>query len=173
MSTDGTHDIHGATHVLRYERHLAHPVDRVWRALTEPGELRGWLADADIEPRPGGHVELRWLNTDDQGNTAVARGTVARFEPPRVVEYDTDIHGRLRWELAPEGDGETRLTLTVEHDTLPAEYVTKVRAGWHIHLDHLADALAGHPVDWARWDDEHRPRWTEIEARYAAQQSVA
>ena len=107
MSTDGTHEIRGGTHVLRYERHLAHPVDRVWRALTEPGELRGWLADADIEPRPGGHVELRWLNTDDQGNTAVARGTVARFEPPRVVEYDTDIHGRLRWELAPEGDGET------------------------------------------------------------------
>jgi uncharacterized protein YndB with AHSA1/START domain len=174
MSSEyGTLEIRDGVKVLRYERRLRHPVDRVWRALTEPAELRGWLAEADLDPRPGGEVELRWLNTDDEGNRAVARGTVARWEPPRVVELDTDIHGRLRWELEPEGDGATRLTLTVEHPSLPDEYVTKVRAGWHIHLEHLAAALDGDPVDWERWNDEHRPRWTEIEARYAAQQTTA
>ena len=151
----GTLEIHDGVKVLRYERRLRHPVDRVWRALTEPAELRGWLADADLDPAPGGRVELRWLNTDDEGNRAVARGTVAR------------------WELEPEGDGATRLTLTVEHGTLPDEYVTKVRAGWHIHLEHLEAALDGEPVDWERWNEEHLPRWKEIEARYSAQQTIA
>lgn len=170
---DGTLEIHDGVKVLRYHRTLRHPVERVWRALTEPGELRGWLAEADLDPRPGGEVELRWLNSDDEGNRAVARGTVARWEPPRVVELATDIHGRLRWELEPDGDAATRLTLTVEHPALPDDYVTKVRAGWHIHLDHLAAALDGHPVDWSRWNTEHLPHWEEIEARYAAQQTTA
>jgi len=169
----GTLEIRDGTAVLRYERRLAHPVARVWRALTEPGELRGWLAEADLEPAPGGAVSLRWLNTDDQGNVAVARGSVARWEPPHVLELDTDIHGRLRWELAPDGAAGTRLTFTVEHPALPAEHVTKVRAGWHIHLEHLAAALAGEPVDWARWDADHLPRWRQIEARYAAQHTTA
>jgi uncharacterized protein YndB with AHSA1/START domain len=172
-SDDGTLQIRDGVTVLRYERRLSHAVDRVWRALTDPEQLRGWLAEADLEPERGGRVELRWLNTDEEGNSAVARGTVARWEPPRVLELDTDIHGRLRWELAPDGDGATRLTFTVEHATLPAEYVTKVRAGWHIHLDHLAAALDGRPVDWSRWNEEHLPRWKGIEARYAAQQTAA
>jgi uncharacterized protein YndB with AHSA1/START domain len=171
-SDDGTLEIRDGVKVLRYERRLRHPVDRVWRALTEPDELRGWLAEADLDPRAGGEVELRWLNTDEEGSRAVARGTVARWEPPRVVELDTDIHGRLRWELEPDGDGATRLTFTVEHATLPDEYVTKVRAGWHIHLEHLEAALNGHRVDWDRWDEEHLPRWKEIEARYAAEQTT-
>ncbi|MEA2587510.1 MAG: hypothetical protein QOH66_437, partial [Actinomycetota bacterium] len=28
---------------LRFERHLAHPVEKVWRALTEPEQLRSWF----------------------------------------------------------------------------------------------------------------------------------
>ena len=41
-------------------------------------------------------------------------------------------------------------------------------AGWHVHLDHLEDALAGRAVDWARWDEEHRPAWQAHHDRYAA-----
>jgi uncharacterized protein YndB with AHSA1/START domain len=166
---DGTLEIRGDTKVLRYERRLPHPVARVWRALTDPGELRGWLAEAELDPVPGGRVELRWLNTDDEGNAAVARGNVARWEPPRVLQLDTDIHGRLRFELEPDGEDATRLTFTVEHDALPDEYVVRVRAGWHIHLEHLAGALAGRPVDWPRWGEEHRPRWNEIARHYEAE----
>jgi hypothetical protein len=61
----------------------------------------------------------------------------------------------------------TLLTLTV---TRPAgdEYLALVAAGWHVHLDHLADALAGRPVDWPAWDEQHRPRWQELYERYEA-----
>lgn len=39
---------------LRFERHLAHPVPRVWRAVTEPRELERWFpAAAEWKPEAG------------------------------------------------------------------------------------------------------------------------
>ena len=163
---DGTLETGDGRHVMRYGRRLAHPIDRVWAALTEPSELRGWLADADIELVAGGRVQLRWLNTDDEGNSAVADGTVSALDPPRLFELDTDPHGILRWELR-EADGGTALTLTVSVPA-PKAGVDLARAGWHIHLEHLADALDGRPVDWPAWAAEHRPRFAEIHAAYSA-----
>jgi uncharacterized protein YndB with AHSA1/START domain len=163
---DGTLETRDGRHVMRFERRLAHPVQRVWSALTEPDELRAWLADADIELVRGGAVQLRWLNTDDEGNRAVMNGTITALEPPRLLEIESDIHGLLRWELASE-DRATRLVFTVSVPA-PNDAVTLVRAGWHIHLEHLADALDGRPVDWPRWDADHRPRWQELHDAYAA-----
>jgi uncharacterized protein YndB with AHSA1/START domain len=166
---DGTLETRAGRHVLRYERRLAHPIERVWAALTHPGELRGWLADADIDLVAGGRVQLRWLNTDDEGNGAVADGTVTALDPPRLLELDTEPHGVLRWELR-EADGGTALTLIVSVPA-PNAGIELARAGWHIHLEHLADALAGRPVDWPAWSAEHRPRWQQIHAAYAASEA--
>jgi uncharacterized protein YndB with AHSA1/START domain len=169
--SDGTVEPRDGRRVLRFERRLAHPVERVWAALTEPAELVGWLAEAEVDLVEGGRVELHWLNSDEEGNRAVSHGTITRLEPPRLLEYDSDIHGLLRWELQEDGDG-CRLRLT---NTTPApdEHLTKVLAGWHIHLDHLADALSGHPVDWSAWTPDYRARgtgasWAEHYERYAA-----
>lgn len=163
---DGTLETRDGRHVMRYERRLAHSIERVWAAITEPGELRGWLADADIELVEGGLVELRWLNTDDEGNSAVANGRVSAVDPPRLLELDTEPHGVLRWELRADGDA-TALTLTVSVPA-PNAGVDMARSGWHIHLEHLADALDGRPVDWPAWSPEHRARFDEIHAAYAA-----
>ena len=164
--TDGTIETRpDGTHVLRYERRLRHPIDRVWAAITDPAEIEAWLARARVDLAEGGRVRLEWLNTDDDGNTAVADGRITRLEPPRLLEYDTDIHGVLRWELDPEADDATRLTLTVAA-RLPDEYVTKVRSGWHVHLDFLEDWLDDATrVDWPRWP---RDRWAAINERYEA-----
>jgi uncharacterized protein YndB with AHSA1/START domain len=165
---DGTVETREGGRVLRFERRLEHPVERVWAALTEPAEMQGWLAEADIDLVLGGRVELRWLNTDDEGNRAIATGTVTALEPPRLLEYDTDIHGLMRFELQEEGDA-CRLTFF----TAPADpaFTTMALAGWHIHLDHLADALAGRPVDWPSWSRDHRPHWGVLHARYEARES--
>jgi uncharacterized protein YndB with AHSA1/START domain len=163
---DGTLETHGGRHVMRYERRLDHPIERVWAALTEPSELRGWLADADLELVEAGRVQLRWLNTDDAGDSAVADGTVTALDPPRLLELDTDPHGILRWELR-RADGGTALTFTVSVPA-PNGGVDLARAGWHIHLEHLADALDGRPVDWPAWSAQHRPRWEEIHRSYSA-----
>jgi uncharacterized protein YndB with AHSA1/START domain len=145
-------------YVLRYERQLSHPVEQVWEALTDPDQVEQWWARADVELAEGGRARFEWLNGD-----AVAEGRVTRLEPPRTIEFDTDIHGRLLWELEPEGAG-TRLTLTVTA-ALPDEHLASVRAGWHVHLDFLEDALDGRPVDWPNWPKD---RWEKHNAVYEA-----
>jgi uncharacterized protein YndB with AHSA1/START domain len=56
----GTIEEAGDKYVLRYERYLDHPVERVWAALTEPDQLAGWLAAADeLELAEGGRIALR------------------------------------------------------------------------------------------------------------------
>ena len=164
--TDGTLERHGDRQVLRFERRLDHPVDRVWRALTEPGEIAEWLALAELDLTEGGRVVLSWQNTHPDGNSAVARGTVTALDPPRLVEFDTDIHGRLRWELEPDGEG-TALTFTADAQ-LPPDWELEVLAGWHIHLDHLEAVLDGGTIDWPNWSRDHMPEWERIRERYAA-----
>src|SRR5215210_3082354 len=162
--TDGTLERRDGHQVIRFERRLAHPVERVWRAITEPDEIAAWLALADIELEEGGRVVLTWQNTDEEGNTAIARGTVSALDPPRLLELDSDIHGVMRWELRPDGDA-TALTFTSTL-ALPDEYRSKVLAGWHSHLDFLEDALDGRPIeDWDNWPIEV---WQEHNDRYAA-----
>ncbi|HEX8073920.1 MAG TPA: SRPBCC domain-containing protein [Thermoleophilaceae bacterium] len=34
---------------LRFERRLPHSVERVWRAITEPEELKAWFPDTIVE----------------------------------------------------------------------------------------------------------------------------
>lgn len=152
-------------HRLRFERRLAHPVERVWAALTEPRQLAAWLAEADIELVEGGRAELRWQNTDQNGNSTVAHGTIARLEPPRLLEIATDVHGRLCWQLRPDGAG-CALTFSATID-LPGELLPVVLAGWQLHLDHLAGALDGHAVNWSSWRDDYWGRWEELRAAYA------
>lgn len=169
--TDGTLERRGDHQVIRFERRLDHPVERVWRALTEPAEIAAWLALAELELTEGGRVVLTWQNTDEEGNTAVARGTVSALDPPRLLEFDTDIHGTLRWELEPAGDG-TVLTFTAEAQ-LPDEYELEVLAGWHIHLDHLAQVLDGGNIDWPNWSRDHMPAFKRIRAGYEASGATA
>jgi uncharacterized protein YndB with AHSA1/START domain len=165
MTDQGTYETReDGTRVLRFERRLNHPIGRVWAALTEPREIEAWLARAEIDLREGGRVRLEWLNADEHGQRyehALATGTISRLDPPRLIELDTDVHGRLTWELRPEGD-RTHLTFTAAVE-LPDANLAMVLAGWHVHLDFLEDALAGERVDWPNWP---RDRWAVHNARY-------
>jgi uncharacterized protein YndB with AHSA1/START domain len=182
--TDGVVEHHEDGLVtLRFQRRLDHPVDRVWAALTEPDELAGWLAEADLELVEGGSIELRWRNEltrelveeydikgfegRDPEQGSVARGRITRLDPPRMIEYDTDAHGVMRWELEVD-DGGCLLSFssTVE---IPEEMRTQVLAGWHSHLDWLEDALAGHPIDWSSWQVDQIDHWAAHRERYEAQ----
>ena len=95
---------------LRFERHLRHPVEKVWAALTSPAQLAQWLAPGEIELTLGGRVYLAF--TDGDG---VIDGRVTAIAPPRLLEFTWtdkgDDFGFVRWELIAE-DGGTRLVLT-------------------------------------------------------------
>jgi uncharacterized protein YndB with AHSA1/START domain len=165
---DGTHETldHGR-HRVRFQRRLPHPIERVWRAISEPGEIEAWLARAEVDLEPGGRIHLEWLNTDEEGNRyegADMTGTITRLDPPRLLEYDSDAHGRMTWELRATGDG-TELTFTCVI-AISDEHVADNLSGWHVHLDFLEDWLEdGTRVDWPNWP---RGRWEVHHERYAA-----
>jgi len=149
------------TATIRFERRIGHPIERVWAALTEPGELIAWWGDADVELREDGRFDVRWLNTDAAGNAAHMHATITRLDPPRLLELEGDIHGVLRWELRPEEDGTVlRFSSTLE---LPEEFRLKVLAGWHFHLDALATALDGGSTDLVEL-----PEWEPIHDAYSS-----
>ena len=161
---DGDVETHGGSRILRFERYLPHPIERVWAAITQPEQLVTWLAAATIDLRLGGHVQLRWLNTDEHGNAAnvVMNATITQFDPPRLLEYTGDAHGTLRFELKEEASGCVLIfsnTLPLSHDRLRESL-----AGWHVHLDFLAESLEGQVVDWPHWPLD---RWARHYERYA------
>jgi len=143
------------TATIRFVRRLPHPVESVWSAITDPQEMSRWWGDCEVDLREGGAFVVRWRN-EHEGKRAVMHATITRLDPPRLLETDGDMHGVLRWELEPEGDG-TRLTFSSTHE-LPEDFRTKVLAGWHWHLDALAAALEGGQADLVElpgWQDVH------------------
>jgi uncharacterized protein YndB with AHSA1/START domain len=179
----GTIEEAGDKHVLRYERQLDHPVERVWAALTEPEQIRGWLAAAEeLELAKGGAIVLRWLNVpddlqewegkgvdmpEDHDPAAPVRGTITELDPPHLIEYETDQMGLMRWELRGEGSG-CALTFTNTIELPEGHPPEQTLAGWHIHLDHLEEALAGQEADWSNWTEKYMDRWQAIRERYAS-----
>lgn len=130
----------GGVWTLVLTRILRHSPDRVWRALTDPVQLKFWApfdADGDLA-RPGATVKLTTVGAPQP---MVAETRVSRAEAPRLLEYDWG--GRLvRWELDPVEAG-TRLVLWASIDKA---YIAMGAAGWHLCLEVLDRQLAGSPV---------------------------
>jgi uncharacterized protein YndB with AHSA1/START domain len=146
MATDaplGTVRRDGGQWVLRYERRLAHPVEKVWRAITESEHLRHWLpCDLVGERHQGATLVLPFwpAHVERYGiEDPVLHGEIRVWQPPSVFEWtwDTDV---LRWELEPDADG-TVLTLTATvaggTDGGPAG----TAAGYHVCLVNLVELL--------------------------------
>ena len=135
--------------VLRFERRLAHPPEKVWAALTDPAELRHWFPqDVEADLRPGGTMRFTFRGAE----APPFDGEVLVYDPPRVFAYrwGPDV---LRWELRADGSGCT-LTFT---DTIEAQgKAARDAAGWHVCLEALAARLDGtEPPAAGRWTQIH------------------
>jgi uncharacterized protein YndB with AHSA1/START domain len=140
---------------LHHQRVLAAPVEAVWAALTEPEQWRVWMgADAaEMDPRGGGTVALRWPDGD------YMTGEITDWDPPHVLEYtwhERDDRGRVRFELAEAAHG---TLLTFDHSGIPTSMLVGMSAGWHAHLDWLRSHVAGNDFDF-------RPRYRELRPLY-------
>lgn len=86
-----------------------HPVDRVWRALTDPEALAVWLMPNDFVPRVGHRFQFR---TDPApGFDGIVDCEVLALDPPRLLQVSWDggpVDATVTWQLAPVADG-TRL----------------------------------------------------------------
>jgi uncharacterized protein YndB with AHSA1/START domain len=161
-AADGTLDTRDdGKKVVRFERRLAHPVERVWEALTRPEELSAWWGDADVDLVEGGEFVMRWQNKTPNGEPPpVMHARITELDPPRLLETSGDRHGVLRWELEPF-DGGTLLRFSSTLD-MPEGFETRVLAGWHWHLAALARALEGERTDLVNI----QASWDPIHARY-------
>jgi uncharacterized protein YndB with AHSA1/START domain len=148
--------------VLRYERTLAHPVDVVWRALTDAGEHErwsGWRTEIDLVE--GGEL----VTTHQTGDRVVDR--ITRVDPPHVFQhtfwFDQAPQSLVTWTLHPDGDGGCRLVLTHEFADGEVPDEASNAAGWHGLLDLLAASLDGHherpgPAMWESLTERYRAR---------------
>lgn len=148
---------------LRFERLLAHPPERVWRALADPSEEAAWHpTPARFEPRVGGRVEY----VAGGHVEGMADGEVTDFEPPRLLGYtwgaDGEEANHLLFELRPHDAGSLLILVHSFEDRFKA---ARDGAGWHVCLDALASSLDGAPEPPGGDPDAPGP-WTELNASY-------
>jgi uncharacterized protein YndB with AHSA1/START domain len=160
MTAHGSYETVDGRPAVRFERRLGHPVEAVWRAVSEPAGLAHWFpARVEIEElAPGGR--LRFEHAD--GAAPPSDGEIVEVEPPRRLTF-TWGGERLRFELEPAGDG-TLLRLT--HFLSSPEQAARDAAGWHVCLDRLTDHLSGAPA--GAPDSEPTGEWREHYEAYQA-----
>ncbi len=144
---------------IRFERRLRHSPERVWKALTKPEGLACWLAEADIDPRPGGRMDLNFRqpnhefmpDTPDrrlQHNEVLVAEPFTRFEHT----FGSNELSVVSWRLTPDGDG-THILLVHRIPQSWAGGRANVLSGWQHHMEGLDDAVRGvrHPWSWDRF----------------------
>lgn len=125
---------------VRFRRRLAHPVAKVWAAISEPAELRHWFpARVTIDPQVGGTITF-----DEDPNVSDRKGEVLVYDPPRRFAFSWGA-SELRFELEPDGEARCWLTLT---DVLERpDAAARNAAGWHVCLAEMEKLLAGERAD--------------------------
>jgi uncharacterized protein YndB with AHSA1/START domain len=131
---------------------LAHPQERVWRALTTAEGLGTWLGNrADGDVRVGGQVKLAW----DSGDAATL--TIERLEPQHAFGYTWSLNGApdgdprrtyVEFVLEPNGTGTTLTMVESGFAQLPAGEEHKAAysantGGWTHELGELVAYLDG------------------------------
>jgi uncharacterized protein YndB with AHSA1/START domain len=153
----GTYETVDDRPALTFERLLAHPVERVWRAVTEPAELAHWFPSrVSGQVALGGRLSFEFPGDD----LPPLEGEVVELEPPHrfAFNWGDDV---LRIELEAVGDG-CRLRFTCIFDD-PAR-AARDAAGWHVCLDRLEQHLGGAPTDAP--DSAPTAQWHEVYAEY-------
>jgi uncharacterized protein YndB with AHSA1/START domain len=151
----------GPTMIVRVERTLHAPPDRVFRAFLEPELMRQWITPEDlvidrlaVEPRVGGRIEV-WHSRNgvstgkfeghflkiDSPRELVYRWAFVGTEPEKGEYYDTLVTVQLR----PEPGGQTHIS--VVHEKLeevqraaPHVYV-RILDGWNECLGKIDRAI--------------------------------
>jgi uncharacterized protein YndB with AHSA1/START domain len=141
---------------IEFVRVYPHPVERVWKAVSDPAEIAIWfIRPTAWDLRSGGAYRFH-----DDGFA----GVIEAIDPPRLIRFRGIGHGAtwpdpeayFQFELEPVAGG-TRLRY-VQHATPGVEDPDEPReiyrspgrpgslAGWHAAFDELAEFLDGVPT---------------------------
>ena len=137
---------------LRLRRTFAAPRQKVFRAWTDPEELKKWFAPGDdyttkvpeLDLRAGGRYRIEMHSPD--GNVHCVLGTYREVSPPDRLVYtwrwlDKDMSETLVTVEFHERGGQTEVVLT--HELFPtAEWREKHAHGWEGCLARLVRSLS-------------------------------
>jgi uncharacterized protein YndB with AHSA1/START domain len=144
---------------VRFERLYDATPAELWRAITDPDQIRGWFAHTTRwSLEPGDEWGVRF----DDGE---AGGRVVSVEEGRILEltWAGDAGDSLvRFEIVPREAGSL---LVLDHTRLVPETRPGYGAGWQSHLEAL-DALleGGDAFDWWERFEALRPAYEELAA---------
>jgi uncharacterized protein YndB with AHSA1/START domain len=124
---------------VRFERVYPHPVERVWKAVTDPEELRHWFPSPEVryEPKVGGTITMAGA---PYAESAVP-GTVLAWYPPHRFGIEWGDDERLL--TLSEAGGGCRLELLDFLATNGA--AARNAAGWEVCLDELRKTIEATP----------------------------
>ena len=123
---------------VRLVRRYPHPVEKVWRAVSEPAHLAVWFpSTVEIEPRVGAEVRF---GSPMEGMPALT-GVVTDCDPPRLLGFTWDTD-HLRFELTAVADGTELVLLHTFDDRAGA---ASFGSGWDTCFGTLRADLAGAP----------------------------
>lgn len=135
-----------ATRTVIVEREIAHPPEKIWRALTQPHLISEWLMKNDFSPVVGHRFNLRgeWGGVLDC--------EVLVVEPQRTLSYTWnfkhddpafEMNSIVTFSLSPTPTG-TRLRME-QSGFRPDQRQAYggAKAGWPEHLAKLEQVLTG------------------------------
>ena len=143
--------------VVRMEDRFDTDIEDLWSALTDPRRLARWLGDVEGDLRLGGEFRAYFFASEWKGT-----GRVEECEAPRrllVMTKGTDepSEGPIELTLTAVGD---QTILVWEERGMPLDHLAAYGAGIQIHVEDLADHIAG----LERRDA--KARWGELQRAY-------
>jgi uncharacterized protein YndB with AHSA1/START domain len=144
--------------IVRMEDRFDTDMDDVWSALTDPSRLARWYGEVEGDLRLGGEYRARLFSSGWEGT-----GRVEACEPPkrllvRIKDADEPEEGVIEVTLTADGD---QTIVVWEERGMPLDFVSAYGAGVQLHVEDLADHLAGRE----RRDDA-KARWDELHPAY-------
>jgi uncharacterized protein YndB with AHSA1/START domain len=149
---------------LRFERRIAHPVQAVWEAVTEPSELVHWFpCEVEVDLRVGGRMTFHFTEMALPDAASTLLGEVTELDPPTRFSF---LWGEdhLHFALEPvDGGSACMLRFSVELDS--RDKAARDGAGWHVCLDTLERHLDGAEIERPDASDDWRGHYEEYQRR--------
>ncbi len=139
--------------VLKKQQQYAHPISKVWAAITEQEQISAWFIKCNFKAEQG----YRYSLISENDNCEQVSGIIQKVSPVNELVYSWIVAGSnvetiVSWTLQENNDG---TLLTLEHSGIskyPTEetaikYFESFDGGWDKCIDSLNSYLAGEQVE--------------------------
>jgi uncharacterized protein YndB with AHSA1/START domain len=129
---------------LVIEREMAHPPEKIWRALTEGKLIGEWLINNDFQPVVGHRFQFR--STPVPGWNGIIESEVLMVEPNSRLSYSwisMGLESVVTWTVTPIKNG---THVRMEHSGFPSEESASykgARYGWTNFIGKLQQVVGG------------------------------